>query len=62
MDSTPLAAPDTQWIAGRALARYQELTQKQAVRESNRRRGQIAYQEGLTQLSGKRLDEASRSS
>ena len=47
--------------AGQALARYQELTQKQAVRESNLRRGQIAYQKGLTQLSEKRLDEASRS-
>lgn len=47
--------------AGQALARYQELTHNQAVRESNRRRGQIAYQEGLTQLSEKRLDEASRS-
>ena len=47
--------------AGQALTRYQELTQKQAVRESNLRRGQTAYQEGLTQLSEKRLDEASRS-
>ena len=47
--------------AGRALARYQELAQQQSVRERNLRRGQISYQEGLAQLSEKRLDEASKS-